>query len=353
MSNAALVSCLEDWNDLEKEYEQLETDHKTYVRQLEEMTATQKKCLASIAHHRYRMKRIQESMKRAGKDLSAEEKESMQKLQASVLERKNTFREMEEVLPHKNGLYLSIILGQVNVSLLNKSDKYEYKHEYERFKLTVSYVIMILALVMTFVTEYRWIDAVLNFLLVWYYCTLTIRESILVVNGSRIKGWWLTHHFVSTVCAGISLIWPTGWTYQQFRRQYIFFTLYISFVYVMQYYYQSGSLYRLRSLGQRHDMDITVEGFMSWMWKGMTFLLPFLFGGYIFQLYNSVVLFILSREPQCKEWQVIVLSCIHFFLFAGNTVTTLMVMRQKVKKDGLNLTFLQNKYRFTSHLKSN
>jgi hypothetical protein len=53
----------------------------------------------------------------------------------------------------------------------------------------------------------RWADALLNFLLVWFYCTLTIRESILIVNGSRIKGWWLTHHFISTVCSGISLIW--------------------------------------------------------------------------------------------------------------------------------------------------
>lgn len=28
-------------------------------------------------------------------------------------------------------------------------------------------------------------DEVFNFLLVWYYCTLTIRESILISNGSR------------------------------------------------------------------------------------------------------------------------------------------------------------------------
>ena len=27
---------------------------------------------------------------------------------------------------------------------------------------------------------------------------------------------------------------------------------------VLQYYYQKGSLYRLRALGERHDMDITV-----------------------------------------------------------------------------------------------
>lgn len=64
----------------------------------------------------------------------------------------------------------------------------------------------------------------------------------------------------------------------------------------------------------------------------------------IFELHCYCTVFLL---------QVIVLSIIHFLLFAGNTITTLMVIRQKVKKDGLNLTFLQNKYRFTSHLKSN
>lgn len=31
----------------------------------------------------------------------------------------------------------------------------------------------------------RALDALFNFLLVWYYCTLTIRESILISNGSR------------------------------------------------------------------------------------------------------------------------------------------------------------------------
>lgn len=32
---------------------------------------------------------------------------------------------------------------------------------------------------------HRVTDAAFNFLLVWYYCTLTIRESILINNGSR------------------------------------------------------------------------------------------------------------------------------------------------------------------------
>ncbi|ESO94067.1 hypothetical protein LOTGIDRAFT_239543 [Lottia gigantea] len=334
MTTSDLDGCFDDWNDLEKEFVQLENDHKTYQKKLDEMVTYQKKCMASIAHHRYRIKQINETLKKINlANIAEEEKEKVTKLKNDMSERKSVFRDMEEILPHKNGLYLSIILGSVNISLLNKADKFQYKQNYEKFKLTVTYVVMFLSAFMHFITEYRWTDAVLNFLLVWYYCTLTIRESILVVNGSRIKGWWLTHHFISTVCAGITLIWPDSLTYQLFRKQYIFFTLYLSCVYVMQYYYQSGCLYRMRSLGEGHDMDITVEGFMSWMWKGLAFLLPFLFLGYVFQFYNAYTLYQLSRLPECKEWQVIVLAVIHFILFAGNLVTTLHVLRQKIQSD--------------------
>lgn len=66
------------------------------------------------------------------------------------------------------------------------------------------------------------------FLLVWYYCTLTIRESILKVNGSRIKGWWRLHHFLSTVAAGILLIWPDTEAWSQYRNQFMIFNIYIS-----------------------------------------------------------------------------------------------------------------------------
>lgn len=66
------------------------------------------------------------------------------------------------------------------------------------------------------------------FLLVWYYCTLTIRESILKVNGSRIKGWWRAHHFISTVVSAVLLIWPNSTTWYIFRPQFMIFNVYIS-----------------------------------------------------------------------------------------------------------------------------
>lgn len=81
---------------------------------------------------------------------------------------------------------------------------------------------------MSYITIYsRALELSYIFLLVWYYCTLTIRESILKVNGSRIKGWWRFHHFFSTVVAGILLIWPDMGPWAAFRNQFMWFNAYI------------------------------------------------------------------------------------------------------------------------------
>lgn len=184
-----------------------------------------------------------------------------------------------------------------------------------------------------FLLNYRVTDEIFNFLLVWYYCTLTIRESILRSNGSRIKGWWVSHHYVSTFLSGVMLTWPEGPMYQMFRSQFLAFSIYQSCVQFLQYYYQSGCLYRLRALGERNQLDLTVEGFQSWMWRGLTFLLPFLFFGHFWQLYNAVTLFRLSALDDCKEWQVFMLALTFLVLFLGNFLTTLKVVHQKLLKN--------------------
>lgn len=117
----------------------------------------------------------------------------------------------------------------------------------------------------------------------------------------------MAHHFITTAAAGIFLVWPEGECYWSFRNQFVVFCAYLSkmetsvngcvspviareitcylllpgVVQVVQFYYQSGILYRLRALGVRNDMDTTLEGFHSWMFKGFSFLLPFLFIGYV------------------------------------------------------------------------
>lgn len=100
----------------------------------------------------------------------------------------------------------------------------------------------------------------------------------------------------------------------------------------LQFLYQRGVLYRLKALGERDNMDITIEGFHSWMWRGLSFLLPFLFIGYLFQLYNAYILYKLTYHKEAT-WHVSVLSVMFLILFLGNIITTIMVIPQKLVKE--------------------
>ncbi|XP_041078498.1 transmembrane protein 120B-like [Polyodon spathula] len=322
-----------EWEEIEQEFQQLQELHKVYRQKLDELTNLQTVCSNSISKHKKNLGEIKYSLRRCKKELcTAEERELIQSVHTQMKERQNVFFDMEAYLPKKNGLYLNLVLGNVNVTLLNNQAKFVYKDEYEKFKLYMTIILLLGAITCRFFLNYRVIDEIFNFMLVWYYCTLTIRENILISNGSRIKGWWGLHHYVSTFLSGVMLTWPNGFIYKMFRNQFLAFSIYQSFVQFLQYYYQSGCLYRLRALGERNHLDLTVEGFQSWMWRGLTFLLPFLFFGHFWQLYNAIQLFGLSRHGECKEWQVFMLALAFLILFLGNFLTTLKVVHQKFQK---------------------
>uniref|UniRef100_A0A6B2EBL1 Uncharacterized protein n=1 Tax=Phlebotomus kandelakii TaxID=1109342 RepID=A0A6B2EBL1_9DIPT len=321
-----------EWNELATEYKDLETVNQNYLELLEGLESLQQKCLKDIKHQRYRMNQICLNLKKISKQnpVPKEYQEVSAEVDKGIMKRKAQLHEIEQTLPKENGLYLKIILGNVNVSILNRNDKVRYKDDYEKFKLILNVIGLSMAL-LNLVVNYRALELAFMFLLVWYYCTLTIRESILKVNGSRIKGWWRAHHFISTVSAGVLLVWPQGEPWQLFRSQFMYFNAYISMVQYLQFRYQKGVLYRLKALGERHNMDITIEGFHTWMWKGIGFLLPFLFIGYMFQAYNAWVLYKLSFHAEAT-WQVPMMSFLFLILFIGNTTTTMLVVPQKMRE---------------------
>ncbi|NP_001089276.1 transmembrane protein 120B-A [Xenopus laevis] len=331
----SLQKCQEEWSEIEKEFQQLQETHKVYKQKLEELNSLQNLCSSCINKHKRRLTEFKGNLHGLKRTSNLEEKELVQQIDGTIKERRNAFFDMEAYLPKKNGLYLNLVLGNVNVTLLSTQAKFAYKDEYEKFKLYLTIILLLGAITCRFVLNYRVTDEVFNFLLVWYYCTLTIRESILISNGSRIKGWWVSHHYVSTFLSGVMLTWPDGLMYQIFRNQFLAFSIFQSCVQFLQYYYQSGCLYRLRALGERNHLDLTVEGFQSWMWRGLTFLLPFLFFGHFWQLYNAITLFGLSRHDACKEWQVFVLALTFLLLFLGNFLTTLKVVHTKFQKNKL------------------
>ncbi|XP_077064942.1 transmembrane protein 120A-like [Siphateles boraxobius] len=329
--STSLATALQEWKTQEKELRQLQETHRLYLQKLEEVSKLQKSFAASISRQKKNLKDNLKSLTKFDKGLTEEEKNEVKEVKGHIQNMPSLIFQMEAFLPKKNGLYLSLVLGSVNVNLPSKEAKAEYKDEYERFKLYVTVILFLLTFICRFFISYRVFDALLNFLLVWYYCTLTIRESVLISNGSRIKGWWVFHHYISTFLSGVMLTWPDGETYQSFRNQFLAYCLYQSFVQCLQYYYQSGCLYRLKALGERHNLDLTVEGFQSWMWRGLTFLLPFLFLGQFWQLWNSISLFRMVQLPECKEWQASMCGFCFLVLFAGNFFTTLAVVRHKRK----------------------
>uniref|UniRef100_F1L0K1 Transmembrane protein 120B n=1 Tax=Ascaris suum TaxID=6253 RepID=F1L0K1_ASCSU len=234
-----------------------------------------------------------------------------------------------------NGLYLSTILGNnINLTLGSSRERFMFKKDYEKFKLRIT-SILLFTLAAAFLFPARTFDGICNFLLVWYYYTLTVRENILRINGSKIHAWWITHHYLAFALAGIGLTWPDDEFYKQFRVQSITFIGCIALVQLVQYQYQSGCLRRLTSLGQRNEMDITLEGFASWMFRGLTFLLPFLFMVYFFEFYNSYTLYKLWTVRKWETaWQVAALSVMFFIAALGNTVVVSLVILHKLHDSG-------------------
>lgn len=72
------------------------------------------------------------------------------------MKRKAQLYEIEQTLPKPNGTYLKIILGNVNVSILDKEEKFKYKNEYEKFKLILSIIGFLLSL-LNFCVRFRFI----------------------------------------------------------------------------------------------------------------------------------------------------------------------------------------------------
>ncbi|KAL5111524.1 hypothetical protein TcWFU_002165 [Taenia crassiceps] len=314
----------------ESEFDAFEKRYEQYVELSERIKADQNACKRDIKHYKMYIRMLRSKLSRLESSPSVQDQMELAVMKNSFEDKAHILRDMEDCLPKQNGLYLRIILGTVDVSFTSKQDKFEYKNNYENFKITVSAIISIYALFLYFFNQYSLLDSIIHLLIVWYYCTLTIRERILMQNGSRIKGWWAMYHFILTAEAAVMLIWPSSRSYSEFRDQFMLYVFYILIVQCMQYYYQMGCLYKLRALGERPSMDITVDGYMSWMSSRLSFVLVFLLSAYAFQIHNAYILYHISQAPYCQEWQPAVVGLIYAFVATGNLLTTLMVVKQKL-----------------------
>ena len=90
-----------------------------------------------------------------------------------------------------------------------------------------------------------------------------------------------------------------------------------------------------------NKMDVTVDGFVSWMWKNLGFLLPLLVLSYIGELFLAHKLLVISRESYCTQWQPKAISILLGTMCIGNIVTVCILIKRKLgaSKDLRNFSF--------------
>ncbi|CAH0556029.1 unnamed protein product [Brassicogethes aeneus] len=327
-------SVFEEWEELASEYKALEKQNEVYLGKLSELNNLQQNCLKQITHQRYRIGVLSKNLKDYERNNNSNDTK-IQELKNDMLKREEDLQNIETTLPRLGATYLRVILGNVDVSFLNKEAKLRYKDDFEEFKL-ISHIACFIVILINLQVYFRPLELLYFFFLVWYYCTLTVRETILKVNGSKIRGWWRVHHLFSIALSAILLTWPSDQIWLTFRYQFYCYNIYVCLVQYLLFQYQKGQLYRLKALGKRDNtMDITIEGFHKWMWRGLSFLLPFLFIAYFIQLANAFRLINLCRYYDFT-WHVPAIIVLFIVLFIGNTATTIMVVPDKLKKKMVN-----------------
>eukprot|EP01104_Vermistella_antarctica_P014355 TRINITY_DN4494_c4_g1_i1.p1 TRINITY_DN4494_c4_g1~~TRINITY_DN4494_c4_g1_i1.p1 ORF type:complete len:391 (-),score=101.74 TRINITY_DN4494_c4_g1_i1:238-1410(-) len=246
----------------------------------------------------------------------------------------------EEFAPMSGSLFVKIFLGRVNVKQYGDTSRYSLKSEYERFKRKSTMQFIALVLLQLFVfPENKFLGYVFQIWTLWYYVTLALRENILRVNGSRIRQWWITHHYLSIGIAFTIITWSDTPSFAQFLGHFLYFCLAQCLVQTLLNNYQQGRLYQLVAMGRANRIAVAAEGETFCTAPGfmpsLALLLPCLLFVQGFALYISFLLFSLIYDHGgVVEWQTYAMGFLFFSIGSGNLITTVQTYYAKYKKEG-------------------
>lgn len=213
-------------------------------------------------------------IKRGG--ISADE---AQALQAQIDAISSDIKDMQAVQPDTGSLFVRMFLGQVNVKVSSPKDRNTLRDEYGKFKDRTN-IVFIVAPLIWLLTQYylrqrwaytTWIYTLTHLWLLYYYVSLALRENILRVNGSSIRGWWLWHHYLSACMSMLILTWPSdSKVMESFLPTFTLYFLYQGVVQFAQAWYQKARLYARTAMGKAAGMDLahteTLTEFHSGIW---------------------------------------------------------------------------------------
>ncbi|KAL1565470.1 transmembrane protein 120 [Salvia divinorum] len=246
-------------------------------------------------------------------------------------------------LPSKShGRFLRMFLGPINVRANRKDVQLKVKEEYNNFRDRTSYLFLFLPSLLLVLRSWMW-EGCLPALpvqlyqawLLYLYTGLALRESILRVNGSDIRPWWIKHHYCAMAMALISLTWEIergpGCTQKQRGVElFLRWAIMQGVAMILQNRYQRQRLYTRIALGKARRMDV-VWGETAGVEGQLLLLCPMLFVLQGFEAYVGVLLLKTALSGFSPDWQVITCGILFIIMAVGNFANTVQTLATKSK----------------------
>eukprot|EP00879_Flechtneria_rotunda_P014396 GHRR01015043.1.p1 GENE.GHRR01015043.1~~GHRR01015043.1.p1 ORF type:complete len:355 (+),score=96.59 GHRR01015043.1:428-1492(+) len=181
--------------------------------------------------------------------------------------------------------------------------------------------------------------------LCYFYVAMALRECVLLVNGSHIRSWWISHHMWSALGSLLMLALPiSSPTVYYFAENFMLWSTFQAGVMLVQNRYQKRRMYTRIALGKNSAMDV-VSGESSGSAGQLLLLYPLLFILQAWQLYIGVDLAVktwpavmnkegwLEQEHTTSDLRgmrgTFICGCIFSFLAIMNSFNTIVTITEK------------------------
>ncbi|KAI5179717.1 hypothetical protein NEOKW01_0180 [Nematocida sp. AWRm80] len=225
---------------------------------------------------------------------------------------------------------LQLILGVSELKLPERT-KYKYKGDYETFKLTATIVTTILTVMNLFVFSNKVIDTIQILTQMYIYSTLTIREHILINNGSNIKTWWLLHHYICIVITGMMLTCPES-SFREIRNPILKFLFVLSCSQLVQFQYQMRRLYVFRALKKADPLEISSDVMSVSLLANLGVAVAILILFQFIQIYVAYYIYSLHIKYHWQCYQPLIGAILIGSMAIGNLVTILYTCYKKIEE---------------------
>ncbi|GIM05554.1 hypothetical protein Vretimale_10012 [Volvox reticuliferus] len=269
----------------------------------------------------------------------------------------------------KNPWLIRLLLGdKINLVAMRIDVSQGIREEYHRFRDTSAAVMLLgplsLVLGMSWADRHQgvpfgtgmltpWLLTGVQLYLGWlayFYLAMALRENVLYVNGSRIRSWWMQHHYWSAAASlGILGLPITSPAVHLFFRYFLLWSVYQAVVMFVQNRYQRRRMYTRIALGRNTAMDV-VAGEACGTSGQLLLLYPMLYTLQVLQFaigagvaWRTFPAFLspegwLETEAQGSDLRgmrgVCVVGVVFAYMAYRNFLTTLLIMLEKRGRRG-------------------